>query len=248
MGANVWLLARRKELLILAKEELEHFRIDAEQHIQFVSADVTNEQEILAVVEEVASQAGSIDLLINSAGVVHPGKFQNLELAKFQWMMDVNYFGQVHTIKAVLPSMIARGSGHIVNISSLAAALGIYGYTAYAPSKFAVRGFSEALRAELKPLGIIVSLVLPPDTATPQLAYEKQYRPVETQAIAAFGKVHTAEQVAQAIIQGIARKKFLIIPGIDSKLIYIAIQLLGTAIFPILDWLIKRAQTRKTSE
>ena len=72
-----------------------------------------------------------------------------MDLDAFRWMMDTNYFGTLHMIKAVLPGMLARGSGHIVNISSITGFLGIFGYSAYAASKFALTGFTDALRAEL---------------------------------------------------------------------------------------------------
>ncbi len=120
-------------------------------------------------------------------------------------MMAVNYFGTLHVVKTVLPGMLARGSGHIVTISSLAGVVGVFGYTAYGASKYAVRGFSDALRAELKPQGIGVSIVYPPDTDTPQLAYEKLYKPPETKAITEVGGMIPAEKVAQAIVHGVAR-------------------------------------------
>ena len=123
----------------------------------------------------------NIDVLINSAGVVHPGEFTNLDLEKFHWMMNTNFFGTVNTIKLFLPLM--QSGAHIVNISSMAGILGVYGYTAYGASKFAVRGFSDALRSELKMQGIHLSIVFPPDTDTPQLSYENQFKPEITKEI-----------------------------------------------------------------
>ena len=97
--------------------------------------------------------------------------------------MDLNYFGTVNMVKALLPAMLERGSGHIVNISSVAAFLGVFGYSAYGASKYAVRGFSDVLRAEVKPLGVRVSVVFPPDMDTPGLANENKTKPFETHEI-----------------------------------------------------------------
>ena len=107
----------------------------------------------MAVIQ-VSEKSGPPDLLVNSAGVAHPGYFQELDLNIFHWMMEVNYFGTVYMTKEVIPSMLKRGSGYIVNISSMAGFVGTFGYTAYGGSKFAVRGFSDVLRAEMKIHGI----------------------------------------------------------------------------------------------
>jgi 3-dehydrosphinganine reductase len=116
--------------------------------------------------------------------------------------------------------MVERRSGYVVNISSLAALIGIYGYTAYAPSKYAVRGFSRCLRSEMKAYGIDVSVVFPPDTDTPQLAFEHSIIPDITRKINENGGVMSAENVAQIIMRGIRRRKFTIVPGIEGKLLY----------------------------
>jgi len=84
---------------------------------------------------------GVPDLVINSAGITHPGYVQNLPIEIFQQMIAVNYMGTVNVVKSILGDMIQRGSGVIVNISSVAGFLGVFGYSAYGPSKYAVRGF-----------------------------------------------------------------------------------------------------------
>merc|ERR1719397_934713 len=106
-----------------------------------------------------------------------------MDLSAFTKMMDANYFSAINMTRAVLPHMIEHSSGQLVFISSVAGQLGVYGYTAYAPSKYAVRGFCEVLYAELRPLGIGVSLVFPPDTETPGLAQEDELKPKATKLI-----------------------------------------------------------------
>jgi 3-dehydrosphinganine reductase len=168
-------------------------------------------------------------------------------------MMDVNYYGTVYVCKAVVPGMVARGSGHIVNISSGAVFIGRYGYTAYGATKYAVQGFTNFLRSEMKPLGIDVSIVFPPDTDTPQLAYEKEYLPSEAKALAGIASLisptledmstlMSPEEVADPIMLQVERGRYMIFPGFEVKLLYWLSRLLGSGIYPVLDWLIVRAQ------
>ena len=173
-GMDVWLVAQRKELLESARMEVEIYRQNPSQTIATVSADVSNLEQVQMAVEKVSEKSGSPDLLVNSAGVAHPGYVQDLDISIFNWMMEVNYFGTVYMTKEVLRGMMKRGSGYIVNISSMVGIISIIGYTAYGASKFAIKGFSDALRQEMKLNGIGVSLVLPSDTDTPQLEYENQ--------------------------------------------------------------------------
>ena len=131
--------------------------------------------------------------------------------------------------------MIERGSGHIVNVSSVAGFLGVYGYTSYAAAKYAVMGFTEALRFEMKPHGVAVSVVCPPDTNTPALERERQLRPPETDAIAGTIKPIQSERVAEAILTGVDRGKYYIIPGFESRIFFRLKGLLPEVFFRIVD-------------
>ncbi len=125
--------------------------------------------------------------------------------------------GCVWSARAAAPQMITRRSGHIVNVSSVAGFMGVFGYTAYSSAKYAVIGFSEALRSEMKPHGITVSVVCPPDTDTPGLAFEKKLRPAETDKVAGNIKAIAPSVVAEAIVAGVERGRYLIIPGFISR-------------------------------
>ncbi|KPL83280.1 hypothetical protein SE15_08610 [Thermanaerothrix daxensis] len=245
-GARVALLARNPERLAQARENL----LDAypRAEISVWSADVTNAPQVTALLETFVAQQGTPDLLINSAGMAHPGRFEELPLEIFDQMIAVNYLGTVYVTKALVPAMLERGSGHIVNISSVAGFLNIYGYTAYGAAKFAVRGFSDALRMELKPRGIQVSLVFPPDTDTPQLAYENQFKPEVTRALAGNAGVLSPDFVAQEILAGVRRNAYLILPGFETKVIYVVSRLLGAGVNPILDYLVRRTLQRQRAE
>ena len=224
MGANITILARRKELLESALSEIKNSAVSSGQRFKWFSADVRNYDDLKKVL---STDRTAYDILINSAGIAYPGKFVDLEPAIFKNVIDTNYLGSVYLTKLILPKMINKNSGYIINISSLAALIGIYGYTAYAPSKYAIRGFSRCLRSEVKPHGIDVSVVLPPDTDTPQLAFEHSIIPKITKKINQSGSVMSAEKVAHVIIEGIKRKKFTIVPGFEGKLLYALAPIFG---------------------
>jgi 3-dehydrosphinganine reductase len=241
-GADVWLLARRKQLLESALNEVQSLRSSRQQRFGFLSVDVSDKVQVDRALGEFVNEIGLPDIIINSAGVTQPGYSQQLGLDVFRQMMEVNYFGTVHITLGVLSGMLKRGSGYIVNISSVAGLLGVFGYTAYCASKFALRGFSDALRAEVKPHGVHLSIVYPPDTDTPQLAYEQPFRPPETKYLTNMGKTHSSEYVAKAILDGMRRRQYVILPGFETKLWYWLASLSGTLTYPVMDWLIARAQ------
>jgi len=240
-GARVWVLARRKEVLEQAVKTLAS--PDGQQH-GMVSADVTNWEQVQAAVQRVRGEAGVPDVLINAAGAAHAGYVQETPLQLFHEMMDLNYFGIVNMVMTILPDMLQRGSGYIVNFSSGAGFLALFGYAAYIPSKFAVRGLCDSLRLELKPLGIRVSAVFPPDTDTPGLANENKTKPFET--LEAFSsQVLPAEKVAQAVLRSMKRGQYVILPGAEVSLWYRLSYLLGNAIYPLGDWVLARARRKK---
>ncbi|HWQ03946.1 MAG TPA: SDR family oxidoreductase [Longilinea sp.] len=243
-GANVWIAARRTDLLDQAKLEIESFRKNPGQIIGVVQLDVADRQQIANMAKEFIGQNGAPDFLVNSAGVVHPGEFLRLDPERFDWMMNINYFGTVFTTRAFLPAMAARGSGHITNISSGAGYLGVYGYTAYCGSKFAVRGFSDALRSEIKNCGIGVTIVFPPDTNTAQLAYEEPFKPAITRELTQTSGLMQPDHLAQIVLSGIERGKYVITPGFMNSLYYFAVNLAGNGVYPIMDWMVRDARKK----
>lgn len=146
-------------------------------------------------------------------------------------MMEVDYFGTLYALRAVAPGMVERGYGSVVAVSSAAGLLGIFGYSAYAPAKFAVRGLMESLRAELVPHGVHVGVVLPPDVDTPQLAEENQRKPEETRVVGGTIKPLAAEQVAAAIGRGIDQRRFMICPDPGTR----ALARFGGVLMPFLN-------------
>ncbi len=242
-GSHVCILARNPRRLEEASGLLEGDRLSPAQSFLALPADVSDAGQVFASIEKILHECGTPDLVINSAAETYPGYVEKLDLDVFHRLMEINYFGSVHTTKAVLPEMLKRGSGHIVFISSLGGLISGFGYTAYCPTKFALHGFSDALRQEMKPHGIRVSIVCPPDTDTPQLAFEAPLKPYETRALASIASLATPESVAEQIIQGVSLGKYLIIPGFEGRLIYFLKRYLGAGIeASIIDLLIARAR------
>ncbi len=212
-GARVSLVARGADALDAAADALRA----AGGQVGVATADVADAAQVDAAVAVRAESFGPVDIAICSAGQARPGYFQELDAELFHRMMDVNYFGTVNVARAVVNPMIERRSGSIVGVSSAAGIIGVFGYTAYAPTKFAVRGFLESLRGELAPYGIHVGCSFPPDTDTPQLADENRFKPRETKAIAGTIKPLSAERVAKSIVQGIEQERFTIIPDTATR-------------------------------
>jgi 3-dehydrosphinganine reductase len=236
-GANITIFARDVDRLELAKTMILGKCKDKSQRILTMQLDVTHDIEVNQVIGNWIFENGCPDILINSAGFAQPGQIEELPLSLFRKTMEVNYFGTVNLTKAVLPSMLEKSEGIIVNISSMSGFLGIFGYTAYSGSKFAVSGFSDALRNEMKPRGIQVSLVFPPDTDTEQLAYESQFKPKVTKEIAGNAGLLKPQQVAQSILRGIEKRQYIITPGLEASLFYALHHLAGKLTFKILDWM-----------
>ncbi|OKH52815.1 short-chain dehydrogenase [Calothrix sp. HK-06] len=245
LGANISIIARTQTVLEAAKVEIETLCSHAEQRIIAIPADVADQTQAEQAINAAIHQIGPPDLLITSAGMAHPGYFQELPVEIFQSTMAINYFGSLYCIKAALPAMEQRGQGHIVMISSGAGLVGIYGYTPYSPTKFALRGLAESLRGELKAAGIGVSIVYPPDTDTPQLEQENKTKPLETKMITSTAKTWSAESVASQIVQGIHKKSFSITPGVEMTLLAKLHSLLSPGLSWYFDKIIAKARSEK---
>ncbi len=230
-GARVSLIARDPAKLAAARAAIRASAPDAAEVVT-VSADVALETEILSALQAAEKIHGPVDVLITSAGIARPGYFEDVPVSVFERTMAVNFFGTLYPVKAVVPAMRQRGRGAVVLISSGAGLVGLFGYTPYAPSKFALRGLAEALRAELKSTGVNVTIVYPPDTDTPQLAEENLTKPVETKTLTAGGGLWTAEAVARVTLAGVQRGRFTVTPGFQLT----ALAWLQSVFAPVLHW------------
>lgn len=243
LGAHVAVLARRPEPLAAALAELEAARLRPTQELVTRQLDVRDRAAVAEVLGALGAAGGPPDVLLNCAGRAMPRRFEEISYEQFADTLLTNLHGCWNTVSAVVPSMRARG-GYIVNTASLGGLIGVFGYTDYCASKFAVVGFSEALRSELKPHGITVSVLCPPDTDTPGFATENATKPPETHAISASARLLTADQVAGALLAGMARRAPLIVPGFDGRLTHLVKRLAPA----LVEWTMDRAiaRTRRT--
>jgi 3-dehydrosphinganine reductase len=242
---NVGILSRDAVRLKKASDEIRQQAPAENVLVSTVQADVSDFNNVQQAIDTWVAEHGVPDLLINSAGVSRPGLFQDIDLEKFRWMMDINYFGPIHTTRLLLPKMIRRGSGHIVYFSSVAGFMGMIGYSAYAPTKFAIKGFVDSLRTEISDSGVKLSIVFPPDTETPSLAAERPYQPPVLIAMNENAPPMSAEAVASIIFKGITRDHYIITPGPDASLYFKLVGLLGGGlVYPVLDMFLADARKK----
>jgi 3-dehydrosphinganine reductase len=243
-GLHLSILARDPARLGAALREIERERCDPGQGFAAFPVDVAERAALEDALAQASSAFGPPSLLVAAAGFARPGYFLDIPPEEFARALAVNHLGAVYAARAVLPAMREEGGGHIVLISSGAGLVGIFGYSAYSPAKFALRGFAEALRAEAKPCGIGVSIVYPPDTETPGFREEERMKPPETRRIGETARRLSADRVARAILRGVENNRFAIAPGWQMALLYRATNPFAGVIRRRLDDLARRASAK----
>ena len=213
---RVLALGAKVSVVALDDGDLERLHADpppGAHPLHLAAADVSDRERATAAIASALERHGAPEMLVTCAGVVHPGYVEDLSDAVFEREMAIDYFGTLWTIRAALPAMLERERGTIVCLSSFAGLIGVFGMAAYCPPKYAVRGLCETLRTELKPRGIHVASVYPPDVDTPGLAAEVPQHPPEQDAMQGKIKPISPEVVADAILDGVARRRKRIFPG-----------------------------------
>lgn len=191
-GARVGLIAR-------SKDDLERVLAGCGGKGAIAVADAAERTEVEGAIAALERELGPADILVNNAGIGAYGFLWDTELDTHERMIRVNYLGLVYATRAVLPGMIARGRGHIVNISSIAGRLGAPLEAGYSATKFAVSGLSEALALELAPRGVRVSTVNPGPVETH--FFEARGAPYKR----SFPRPVSAERVAGAVIKAVEK-------------------------------------------
>ncbi len=234
-GLDIILVARNEEKLTDARQRLQEHakRLNKQVEISVVTLDVSNRSMVENVLIPLAINGAAPDLVVNCAGMAYPNYFEQLDSVVFDEMVQINLTGTWNILKCIVPYL--RTGSHIVNVSSVAGFIGLFGYTAYSATKFGIIGLSEALRNEMAPRGIGVSVLCPPDTETPQLEMENLTKPMETRAIAGNAGIMKPERVTKAMIKGIKKNKFYIVPGIQSKFIFLVKGIVPGLIHKIID-------------
>ncbi|MDE3094846.1 MAG: SDR family oxidoreductase [Chloroflexota bacterium] len=206
-GATVVLAGRRMDALETTAREA----VTAGGNADVMHCDVAKEAHLHALVGHTIRTRGKIDVLVNNAGVVAGGRLDEIGPDDVRRMVEVNIWAAVRLTQLALPHMREAGAGTIVNVSSVAGRIGLPYYAAYCASKFALRGFSEALRREVRPDGVHVVAVYPGGTATDMLEN------VEFDRVGL--PVATAEQVARAVVRGVRRRQPEVFVGAGDALI-----------------------------
>ena len=203
-GAKLVLAARRVDKLETLAQEILAMGSGAETCV--VQADLSKLDDIQSLIKQTIDKFGRIDVLVNNAGFGRLDWLENLDPVKdIQAQFDVNVLGVIQTTRQVLPIMMKQRSGHIINIGSMAGLVATPTYTVYAATKHAVHGFSEALRREVKPWGIDVSMIYPGGVVTEFQAHAGIKR--KTGATTPKALLLTADQVGSAVVQLVRRPR-----------------------------------------
>lgn len=245
-GCDLVLFARGKAMLDEAEIVVLKQMAEPSQRVGIISMDVADPESVNQQIKSAIDQFGTPDILINCAGIASGDYFENITYDQFDRGMKVNLYGTRNTISAVLPFMKQKGHGHIVNVASVAGLIGMFGYTLYSTSKYALVGFSEALRSELKLFNIPVTLVCPPEVRTPLIEEEARTLPPESRAVKSLAGLLNPEDVAKAILNGITRKKFLVVPGIAANFLLFWHRISNGHLTRLpSDWIVKFISSRK---
>jgi len=215
-GAHVVLADINNERLQQAIEQVRQHAPSMTGKVLGVPTDVTQEAQVQALMQQAQNTDGHIDLVVTSAGVGHGGPIDLFTNEEMQSMMNINFMGTYNCTRAALPAMRSQQHGHFVFLSSVAGKLGSPLLSGYTASKWAVRGFSSALRAELYGTGIDVTTVYPAWVDTPMIQQEQ-----EAMQLLNIVAMLTPDQVAQEILQAVqeGRHDLTLAPNPDIALV-----------------------------
>jgi NAD(P)-dependent dehydrogenase (short-subunit alcohol dehydrogenase family) len=195
--------------------------------------DVTDRSAVLRYADEVAGEYGTVNVVINNAGIAFTGDIADMSFDQIERVIDVDFWGVVNGTKAFLPHLISSGDGHVVNISSLFGLMAVPGQSAYNAAKFAVRGFTEALRMEMQVAGhpVQVTCVHPGGIKTNIV---RNSDAVDGQDVAELTEMFdkklaktSAEDAAATIIRAIIGNRPRVVVGMDAKVLDLVVRVLG---------------------
>ena len=186
--------------------------------------DVSNPKQVFDMARRVESDFGGLDILVNNAGVFVWADFVDTTIEDMEWMMGVNLWGPIHTIKAFLPGMIERRRGHIVNVASAGGLVTLFSTTGYCATKFGLVGLGEALLQEVSEHNIAVTTICPGSTKTPIINHirvrgldgeklEKRIWPVANR--------YSAKKTGGIIVEAVKRDRVLVVTTLNMKVMYL---------------------------
>lgn len=235
-GARLALCARDEQELEYARMDLGE--LDAE--VMTVQCDVRNRDDVANMIAEVNARFGNVDVLVNNAGVIQVGPIEVMTHEDFELAMQAHFWGPLNTIMAVLPSMRARGSGRIVNISSIGGKVSVPHLVPYNASKFALVGLSKGLRAELRKDGIVVTTICPGlmRTGSPRNAEFKGKHRLEYAWFSISDALPlltvSAENAARQIVRACKRGRVELVISVPAKLAVLFESLFPEATYDLL--------------
>ncbi|MBV9749462.1 MAG: SDR family NAD(P)-dependent oxidoreductase [Acetobacteraceae bacterium] len=215
-------------------------------HVSEHQLDVADADAVAALPDAVLAEHGRVSVLVNNAGVALGGRFEKVSAEDFEWLFSINFWGVVRMTRAFLPLLRREDAAQIVNLSSVFGIVAPPGQVAYAASKFAVRGFSEALRHELQDSPIGVTIVHPGGVRTAIDTSARRSGMTDAE-IAVAAKVSEKllrlppEAAAERIIRGIERREKRVLVGRDARQIAVLQRVFPVGYWPILARRIERA-------
>jgi NAD(P)-dependent dehydrogenase (short-subunit alcohol dehydrogenase family) len=229
-GAALALGDRDESGLVEACHACAELGADVTPHV----VDVSNERNVRRFAGETLEHHGAVDAIVNNAGVALYGTALEIATDEFAWLMSINFWGVVYGVRAFLPHILERPEGAVVNVSSLFGLWGPPGQSAYAASKYAVRGYSESLRGELLDSNVFVLTVHPAGIKTSIARASRIARAADPERAAAETRVFDerfltipAETAANAIVQAMKHRKERLLIGADSHRVDLITRLLG---------------------
>ncbi len=219
-GANIAIIARDITKLEDARKIIKKCCAGDNQKVEAYSIDVCNPKKLYKAIPDIIKKSGNPDVLVCAAGVGLSNYFENIRDDDFKQLMDINVFGIWYTLKAFYPYMKGRKTNCVL-LSSLAGLIGVYSYSAYGTSKFAVFGLADCLRSEFKENGIALSVICPPEVDTPFLQAELATIPATAKRIKKITGVLSADTIAKAILKAVQKNTYMVVPGFMGKLTWL---------------------------
>ena len=242
MGREMALIAARQGALLAIcdwneqglAETVDLVKAAGARELRSDVVDVADRAAVAAHATAVVEQFGRVNMVVNNAGVTVTGDFEEMSYEDFDWIVGVNFMGVVNGTKEFLPHLIASGDGHLVNISSLFGLISMPGQTAYNATKYAVRGFTEALRQEMlingHPVG--VTCVHPGGIKTGIARHGRKTASQDAAAIDSFFEDKLArmspDKAAQIILKGALAGKARVLVGADAHAMHHFAKLAGS--------------------
>lgn len=245
-GYDFVLAARQPDRLASVGQEVQNLGRQA----LTVPTDVRDPNQVKSLVDKALEHYGAIDVLINNAGIYVSGSVENFSLEDWHQVIDTNLWGYIHTINALLPHMIERGSGTIVNLSSIGGKVPVPYLVPYNASKFAVTGLTEAMHSELKPKGIHVCGIYPNLIKSSLMeraifrgkdTEDAQARRQQLEQVLSTPVVEKPEDVAKAIWEGVKHQRSEVMVGSAS------VSKAAYNVFPgIMQWVFRQGFKQKS--